>query len=137
MNDHEDIRRTLAAFCQFLDGRRFEEWAALFTEDGIFNAGVGRAAVLAEMQRGTLATNPSLDRLHLSANSIIDVEGDEARVVSDVIFFERRDQGPWSIGGVGKYVDRLVRAEGAWRFAERRWENLATPEASLGTTAQV
>jgi hypothetical protein len=36
MDDKEQIRRTIAEFCQYLDEPRFEEWSALIGEDATF-----------------------------------------------------------------------------------------------------
>jgi hypothetical protein len=45
LSDDDEIRRTFAEFCQFLDDRRFEDWANLFTEDAVFNRLSGRATI--------------------------------------------------------------------------------------------
>jgi len=46
MTDVDEIRNTLARFCQCLDGRRFEEFSQTFTAEASFNDRVGRATIL-------------------------------------------------------------------------------------------
>ena len=47
MSDKDEIRELLARYCFALDADRFEEMAALFTQDGVwetaFGTGTGRA----------------------------------------------------------------------------------------------
>ena len=119
MTDEEHIRHTIASFCQALDDRRFQDWANTFTEDGVFGRSNGRAEILANILKGELATIPELRRKHTVTNAIIDVHGDTADSVSDLVMFDRTGDGPWTIR-VGQYTDRLVRRDGGWLFAERK-----------------
>jgi 3-phenylpropionate/cinnamic acid dioxygenase small subunit len=120
MSDHDEIRRTFAQFCQYLDNRRFEDWAGLFTEDGVFNQLHGRAAILTMISGAELASDPGLSRKHVITNAIIDVDGDEARSVSDLVMFDRHEDGPWIVAAVGVYQDRLVRHGEQWLLADRQ-----------------
>lgn len=119
MSDHDQIRRTFAQFCQFLDDRRFEDWAGLFTEDGVFNQLHGRAAILTMIEGAELASDPDLSRKHVITNAIIDVDGDEAHSVSDLVMYDRHGDGSWTVQ-IGKYEDRLVRRGDRWLLADRQ-----------------
>ncbi|MCL2396251.1 MAG: nuclear transport factor 2 family protein [Acidimicrobiaceae bacterium] len=119
MSDHDEIRKTFAQFCQFLDDRQFEDWAGLFTEDGVFNQLKGRAAVLDMISHAELASEPGLSRKHVIVNAIIDVDGDEARSVSDLVMYDRRGDSAWTVK-IGKYTDRLVRRGDRWLLADRQ-----------------
>jgi hypothetical protein len=120
MTDEERIRRTLARFCQALDDRRFVDWTETFTEDGVFGARNGRAEILAMIQVGELATMPELVRKHTVTNAIIDVHGETAEAVSDLVMFDKVGEGPWTIR-VGRYTDQLARqADGEWLFTRRQ-----------------
>jgi hypothetical protein len=122
MTDADQIRNTLARFCQYLDQRRFEEWSQTFTEDGVFGERRGRAEILHWILQGELATRPELNRRHTVVNSIIDVQGDRAEAVSDLIMYDQVGDGPWTIR-VGRYFDELVRQpDGIWLFKQRRLE---------------
>jgi 3-phenylpropionate/cinnamic acid dioxygenase small subunit len=122
MSDEDRIRNTLAAFCQLLDDRRFEDWARTFTEDGVFGREHGRAEILRMIQGGELATRPELRRKHTVTNAIIEVRGDRAEATSDLVMFDRVGDAPWTIR-VGRYHDTLARQpDGAWLFTSRRLE---------------
>ncbi len=125
--DEESIGRTLAEFCQFLDGRRFREWSELFTEDGEFGGSTqrkGRQTIYDMISTAELATKPELQRKHTVGNIVIHVDGDAASVESDLVMFDRTNDGPWTIR-VGKYTDRMVRQDGRWLFANRQLEWIA------------
>lgn len=48
-----------------------------------------------------------------------DVEGDEARSVSDLVMYDRHGDRPWT-ARIGKYHDRLVRRGDRWSLADRQ-----------------
>ena len=122
MSDEDRIRHTIARFCQLLDDRRFDEWSRTFTEDGAFGRFEGRAAIHRMILGGELAVQPELKRKHTVANVVIDVQGDTAEVVSDLVMFDRVGDGPWIIR-LGRYYDQLARqADGDWLFTRRRLE---------------
>jgi len=118
MNDEGEIRRTLAEFGQFLDERRFDEWAQLFTEDATFMGVQPRGEILTMMLGGELATIPELFRKHVTSNAVIRLDGARAHVESDLVLFERLAEAPW-IFRFGRYIDDFVR-EDRWRFHERQ-----------------
>ena len=120
MTDADEIRNTLARFCQFLDDRRFEEWSQTFAEDGAFGERVGRDTILRWIQGGELATRPELKRKHAVMNAIVEVDGDRATSTSDLVMFDQVGDGPWTIR-VGRYTDELARQpDGRWLFTRRQ-----------------
>jgi 3-phenylpropionate/cinnamic acid dioxygenase small subunit len=119
LTDADQIRNTLARFCQYLDDRRFEEWSQTFTEDGSFNDRVGRATILKWIQGAELATRPELKRKHTIVNAIISVDGEHAQSVSDLVMFDQVGDAPWTIR-VGRYTDELVRQPGGEWLISRR-----------------
>ena len=122
MTDEDAIRNTIARFCQCLDSRRFEEWAATFTENGIFNRVNGRAAILEMIEGGELAKQPELRRQHAVTNSIITVHGDAAEASSDLTMFDRVGDRPITVR-LGRYTDSLARQPtGEWLFTRRNLE---------------
>lgn len=113
------IRRLLAEACSFLDERRFAEWSDLFTEDATFGSWTGRTAIYEAISHAELATRPELSRKHTTANSVIDIDGRRAHAVSDLVMYDRVDDGPWTIR-MGHYEDDLVRDDDRWRIAYRK-----------------
>ena len=121
MSDEDAIRRTLAEYCQFCDDGRFDELADLFTADATFHvlekAHQGPSQVRAFMEK---AQPPERRGRHVCSNTVIDLDGDTARVFTDYVFVARSDGETFAIISVGRYHDRLVKDHDRWRFAERR-----------------
>ena len=120
MSDKDEIRELLARYCFALDADRFEEMAALFTPDGVwetaFGTGTGRAGIVA--QASSIATGPRPRRVHLTTNIVIDLHGDAATARSNWALIENSAAGP-VIGSGGGYADRLVKVDGRWFFKHR------------------
>jgi SnoaL-like domain len=125
--DKDDIREVLAKYCTFGDNGRFQELAALFAEDGVWEGKMGKAQGRAEIEALMLRTNPPPGqgpvRRHLVTNIVIAVEGTLASVQSTFLMLRESETGPM-IGAVGAYNDRLSRESGSWLFRSRK----VTPE---------
>jgi uncharacterized protein (TIGR02246 family) len=117
--DEEAIRRTLGEYSQHYDDGRFDEWAELFTADArLVLAGTvteGRDAIRNHMMPIQAAGGPCM---HVTTNSLVDVDGDAATATTDYLFVRPTTDG-LSIIAAGRYHDRLVRDETRWRFRER------------------
>lgn len=57
---------------------------------------------------------------HIATNVLVDGDGDQATGVAYLTLLDTRTS-PVSVTMSGAYDDRLVRTQGAWRFAERRF----------------
>lgn len=118
--DEEGIRKTIAQYCHFCDDGRFEEWADLYTEDATFRVfGIqhtGRDAVRAFIEN---AQPPEKRGKHICFNSVIEIEGPEARAWTDFVFLANV-AGTFAITNAGRYHDVLRRDPDRWRFVERR-----------------
>jgi uncharacterized protein (TIGR02246 family) len=123
MSDKDEIRELLARYCFALDADRFEEMAALFTPDGVwetaFGTGTGRAGIVAQA-RG-IATGERPRRAHLTTNIVIDLDGGTATAKSNWVVVQNSAAGP-VIGSGGAYADRLVKVDGRWFFKHRTIE---------------
>ncbi|MFL5256940.1 MAG: nuclear transport factor 2 family protein [Rhodopila sp.] len=121
MSDKDEIRELLARYCFALDAERFDEMAALFTADGVwetaFGTGTGRAGIVA--QAHSIASGERPRRVHLTTNIVIDITGDTAAAQSNWVLFQNSDKGPVISSG-GAYFDRLVKQGGQWFFQHRR-----------------
>lgn len=117
--DEEAIRRTLGEYSQHCDDGRFDEWADLFTADARFVlAGTvteGRDAIKEYMMTVQAAGRRGM---HVTTNSLVDVDGDAATATTDYLFVRPTTDG-LAIIAAGRYHDRLVRHESRWRFRER------------------
>ncbi len=119
--EKEAIRELLATYCFHLDADEFEEMAALFTPDGVwetaFGTGTGRDGIVAQAR--SIAKGERPRRVHQTTNIVIDIWGESATVRSNWLVFQTGPSGP-VIGSGGAYHDRLVRREGRWYFQHRR-----------------
>jgi uncharacterized protein (TIGR02246 family) len=120
MSDKDEIRELLARYCFALDADRFEEMAALFTPDGVwetaFGTGSGRDGIV--VQARSIATGPRPRRVHLTTNIVIELDRDTARARSNWALVQNSPDGP-TIGSGGAYADRLVKIDGQWFFKHR------------------
>jgi hypothetical protein len=121
MSEKDEIRELLARYCFALDEERFEDMAALFIPDGVwetaFGTGNGRAGIAAQARSISQPNRPR--RVHLTTNIVIDLNGNEASVRSNWLLFQNGETGP-EIGSGGSYYDQVVKADGQWLFRHRR-----------------
>ncbi|HET6609661.1 MAG TPA: nuclear transport factor 2 family protein [Rhodopila sp.] len=121
MSEKDEIRELLARYCFALDEERFEDMAALFVQDGVwetaFGTGTGRTGIVAQARSISQPNRPR--RVHLTTNIVIDLKGDEATVRSNWLLFQNGERGP-EIGSGGGYYDQVVKVGGQWLFRHRR-----------------
>jgi uncharacterized protein (TIGR02246 family) len=131
MSDKDEIRELLARYCFALDADRFEEMAALFTPDGVwqtaFGTGTGRAGIVAQAR--SIATGPRPRRVHLTTNIVIDLDGDTATARSNWALVQNTPDGP-AIASAGAYLDRLTKLDGRWLFKHRTIDRYIAAEQS-------
>jgi hypothetical protein len=122
------IEQLLYRYCHAVDTGSPDDVAALFAEaavlDPAYTGGAkvhGRAAIRQWYVDYQKNTRGAVDHLrHVVSTPQIDVAGDEARSVCYLTansISKANGQASWTAGA---YHDRLVRENGAWRFAERR-----------------
>ena len=120
MSDKDEIRELVAKYCFALDDGRFEDMAALFVPDGVwetaFGTGTGRAGIVARAK--SIATEPRPRRVHLTTNIVIELNGETATAQSNWLLFQNTPAGP-AIGSGGAYRDRLAKLDGRWYFQHR------------------
>jgi 3-phenylpropionate/cinnamic acid dioxygenase small subunit len=131
VEDKDAIREVLAEYCFRLDGGRFDEMAALFTEDGTWDTAFGKAAgraAIAELARSLRARGeqPRPRAVHLTTNIAIDLDGAHARVRSNWMVVQNGPQGP-KVGSGGAYIDEMVSADGRWLFRYRKIDRFIAP----------
>jgi uncharacterized protein (TIGR02246 family) len=110
--DRDEIRDLFARYCMHMDTGEAEAWAALFTDDGVFDVGpqsfVGRDALVG------FATSVGPTLHHMVLNEVIDVDGDVASCRASILAF-----AGGQIVVTGRYQDTLQRVGGRWRIAKR------------------
>ena len=116
------IQQLHARYCQFVDDRRFEDIAALFCQDGVWEARPLRFAGRAEIASGFEQIEPPEPGMvkHLTFNPVVDGAGDEVRAWADAIALTVGEPGePCPVVAAGRYHDVLRREHGQWRFVHR------------------
>ena len=132
MGDEEDgVRRTLSGYCQHLDDGDFDRWIELFTDDAVLRfadrTAEGRPAIRQFMEQ---VQPPEGRGKHITANSLVEVDGGSATAHTDYLFV--RPTPRWLVPvATGRYYDELVRDGGGWRF-RRRHITLLDPSGSTG-----
>jgi len=119
----EEIRETLARYHHFGDSAKFVEMAALFDVDGVLevqgeDAVAGRQAIidyLTGVNRDVVAMSDVPMLRHYATNVTITVASPTAATAASA-FFVVSETG---LDHWGRYRDRLVPADGGWRFAHR------------------
>jgi hypothetical protein len=118
VRDILDIQDLLARYCFYFDENRFEDWARLYTEDGVFE-GLGQTvkgrAALEEIPKATFATSGGSVR-HQYGNLMLEHGLDDndvtARFYNQVI--------DWSDGGklslLAICTAQLVRTKEGWKI---------------------
>jgi len=122
--EKDAIREVMAEYCFRLDGARYDEMAALFTEDGTwdtaFGAATGRAAIAAQARDIRVRAGDNRPRaVHLVTNIAIQLDGERAEIRSNWTVVQNSPDGP-KIGSGGAYADQMVKHQGRWLFRYRK-----------------
>jgi uncharacterized protein (TIGR02246 family) len=124
VEEKDAIREVLAEYCFRLDGGRFDEMAALFTEDGTWDTAFGKATgrqAIAELAHSlrTRVAEPRPRAVHLVTNIVIALDGERATLRSNWTVMQNSPEGP-RLGSGGAYYDEMVKEDGRWLFRYRK-----------------
>jgi len=124
IEEKDAIREVLAEYCFHLDGGRYDEMAALFALDGIwetdFGQGSGRAGIAAHARDIRARAGDNRPRaVHLTTNIVITLAGEAAEVRSNWTVVQNGPNGPVVSSG-GGYLDNMVKRDGRWLFRHRK-----------------
>ena len=127
VHDELAIHRVLARYCHTIDDGAFDEFETLWADDAEF-------ALRGDVTRGRDAIRDAIEAMqpperrgrHLTMNSVVDLDGDAAHVVSDFLFFGRDPgapaEGTADLRYLGRYHDDFVRTDAGWQFRRREIE---------------
>jgi len=125
--DEDGIRRTIAEYSQRCEDGHFDRWAELFTEDARLVFGEqtteGRTAIKTYMEG---LQPPAARGKHITANTLVDVDGSTATATTDYLFV-RASTGGLVLIAAGRYHDQLVRDGSRWQFRQRAITTLGLP----------
>ena len=131
VEEKDAIREVLAEYCFRLDDGRFDEMAALFTEDGTWDTAFGKATgrqAIAELARSlrVRVAEPRPRAVHLVTNIVIVLDGERATVRSNWMVMQNSPGGP-RIGSGGAYHDEMVKEGGRWLLRYRKIDRFIVP----------
>ena len=122
LQDHQEIRDLVAAYCRGVDRLDLAAVRAVYTRDGIdHHTGFDGSADEYVAWLGRLL--PRLGgTMHIVGNQLVELHGEEAVCESygtAVHWGEPADDARLNFTSGFRYVDHLVREDGAWRVRER------------------
>lgn len=123
--DEAEIRSLLARIAQLSDEGELDDYIACFSETATWGgAGFperkGHAAILegARERRATGTAGPGTQSRHLLSTSVVEVDGDHARVRSIFLFYRDTKAVP-KLDRMGVYEDTFLRTSSGWKLASR------------------
>ncbi|MBV9995048.1 MAG: nuclear transport factor 2 family protein [Caulobacteraceae bacterium] len=118
-DDVAAIQRLITDYCYYTDTSDVDRLCGLFTDDfaftGVFGDHHGHAG-MRKLHEGRWG-QPQPHR-HLTFNTAIDVDGDEARARSYIVLLAPSTDG-MTAKFAGGYADRFVKRGGRWLFKSR------------------
>ena len=142
LTDADEIRNLLGRYCELMDAADWPAVGELFAnaelaaDDGAVVA-AGADAVRALYERGTRLYDGSPRTRHITANSVVEVDGDRATARSAYVVLQSTTALPLQAIIHGRYRDEFVRDAGVWRFARRTFVVDAVGDLSHHLTYEV
>src|SRR5262249_60392014 len=110
--DRDEILQLVYRYNHAVDSNQAQAWAETFTEDAVFE--VGPTVVTGRQGLVEFASAMSSGMRHVTANPVIEINGDEASLRGYIFVFRGKE-----VAVTGKYEDQIVRTPAGWRFAKR------------------
>ena len=125
----EEIRNLLGRYCELMDAGNFEGLGNLFADarlcDEHGNAfATGSDEIRAMWDRQTILYDGSPRTLHITANTVIDVDNTNSTATarSSYVVFQATNGFPLQPVATGRYADTFARGDdGSWHWVERRY----------------
>lgn len=113
------IRELTARYNRGFDDSDPDAFAANFTDDGSLEI-VGGMTISGREGLREMVRSTGWGVVHVTTDSIIEVDGDRATQDCYLIVVNRTKEPPAStFGNTGRYRDTLVRAPDGWKFRKR------------------
>ena len=113
------IQELCARYAHAIDNLDAEAWAQCFTPDGSFQVADWAIRGHAALREYAAVHVEAVRCRHMTSNLLYEVRENEATGQASVLATIATPAG-YKIFGQGRYVDRLVKHNGQWRFAHRR-----------------
>ncbi len=117
--DKVDIQELTARYANAMDDTDLDAWLATWDGNGLWKGGLGEFQGTQKLKELFAALGDRIkNRRHVMTNFVIDGEGDRADQRCYMLVFDRVNEARLIASGV--YNDRLIKADGKWKFLERR-----------------
>ena len=118
-----EIRALVAQYAQYTDDTRLDEWTALFVEDARMEAMGQQLEGRPALTEWITAVTSSMRLRHIMGAVTVTLDSaTEAHGAADMVLLIAVE-GSWVVAGAPRYVDRYVKTDAGWRFAERILED--------------
>ncbi len=118
-----EIRNLVARYAQYTDDARIQEWTELFVEDARMEAGGQPMEGRPGLTEWITAVTSSMKLRHIMGGVTVTLDSaTEAHGAADMVLLAAVE-GSWIVAGAPRYVDRYVKTDDGWRFAERILED--------------
>ncbi len=118
VEDHLAIRELAARYNRAFDYGNPKAWAECFAPDGTFEMG-GRVLATGSDNLLKFAEKniPKMKVKHCTTDAIVEVNGDTGVHDAYLILVDTGDKV--SVTNSGRYLDKVVKINGAWKFQQR------------------
>ena len=125
MNDKQEITELLARYADGVNSHDIEAWAAVWSEDGVYNLNgeltiKGRDGIVELYAKSMASVEAMFQLVH---NGTVEVDGDSAKGRWYVTEYRIMDENK-SVFVIGFYQDRYARTADGWKFAERNFNQI-------------
>jgi uncharacterized protein (TIGR02246 family) len=125
-SEEEAIRNLIGLHSQLTDDGDYERRVDLYTPDGVFVMGDATSTGKEELKVAFASTSaPERRGKHITANTVMEIDGDTARAATDFFFLLPSPDGLKPLAA-GRYADTFVKRDGRWLYTERRITFLGT-----------
>jgi 3-phenylpropionate/cinnamic acid dioxygenase small subunit len=123
---HEAIRNLLGRYCELMDAAEWTKVGELFADAKLVgpdgkDVAEGAEAVAKLYRHGTKLYDGSPRTRHLTSNTVIQIDGDNATARSSYVVFQGMDGLALQPIITGRYHDGFVSPADGWRFARRQF----------------
>jgi hypothetical protein len=120
VSDRLEIMELASRACHATDHFLAEEWADLFTDDGVVTVGEdfairGRAALIEHVRN---KRQSGVHNRHFTCNPVVDGDGDHATMSVYVVVHDLA-AGLGAPSAIGEYRYEAVRVDGRWKVRRR------------------
>ncbi len=117
--DKIEIQELTARYANAMDDTDLDAWMETWDGNGLWKGGLGEFQGTDKLKELFVALGERIkNRRHVMTNFVINSQGEQAEQRCYMLVFDRVNEAKLIASGV--YNDRLIKADGKWKFLERR-----------------